>query len=136
MSVEFVDTNVLVYAHDRGAGDKHDKAVDLLTELFEQARGALSVQVLTEFYAAATKKLAMSGTEAEEVIQDLGGWIIHRPGHADIVKASRLHRRYKLAWWDALILHSAMELDCSVLWTEDFAHGRRYGSVSVRNPFL
>jgi len=135
MSVEFIDTNVLVYAHDRGARAKHDQAVELLARLFEDARGALSIQVLSEFYAAAIKKLAMKSEEAEEVISDLAAWTIHRPGHADLLKASRLHRRYKIAWWDALILNSAIELGCSILWTEDLADGQRYGSVVVRNPF-
>ena len=135
MSVEFVDTNILVYAHDRGARPKHGQAVVLLARLFEDARGAVSIQVLSEFYSAATKKLAMKSDEAEEVIADLGAWTIHRPGHADLLKASRLHRRYKIAWWDALILNSAIELGCSVLWTEDLADGQRYGPVMVRNPF-
>lgn len=77
----------------------------------------------------------MKSEEAEEVISDLGAWIVHRPGHADLLKASRLHRRYKISWWDALVLNSAIELGCSVLWTEDLADGQRYGSVIVRNPF-
>jgi len=135
MSVEFIDTNVLVYAHEGGAGAKHDRAVDLLARLFEDANGALSIQVLSEFYSVATKKLAMKSEETEEVISDLGAWIVHRPGHADLLKASRLHRRYKISWWDALVLNSAIEVGCSVLWTEDLADGQRYGSVVVRNPF-
>ena len=135
MSVEFIDTNVLVYAHEGGAGAKHDRAVDLLARLFEDANGAISIQVLSEFYSVATKKLAMKSEETEEVISDLGAWIVHRPGHADLLKASRLHRRYKISWWDALVLNSAIEVGCSVLWTEDLADGQRYGSVIVRNPF-
>ena len=135
MSVEFIDTNVLVYAHDGGAGAKHARAVDLLARLFEDATGALSIQVLSEFYAAATKKLAMKSAEVEEVITDLASWTIHRSAHADLLKASRLHRRHQISWWDALILNSAIELGSSVLWTEDLADGRRYGSVLVRNPF-
>lgn len=135
MSAEFVDTNVLIYAHDGGAGAKHTRAVQLLTRLFEDADGALSIQVLSEFYAAATKKLGMKSEEAEVAIQDLGAWTIHRPEHADLLRASRLHRRYKLSWWDALVVNSAQELGCSVLWTEDLADGQRYGTVTVRNPF-
>jgi predicted nucleic acid-binding protein len=100
MSVEFVDTNVLVYAHDGGAGTKHGRSVELLARLFG---------------------------EAEAVIADLGSWMIHRPGHAD--------RRYKVAWWDAMIVNSAIEAGCSILWSEDLSDGQRYGPGTVRNPF-
>jgi len=135
MIAEFIDTNVLIYAHDGGAGKKHIQAVELLTRLFEDAAGALSVQVLTEFYSAATRKLGIKSSEAEDVIRDLGGWTIHRPGHADLLKAARLHRRHKVSWWDALILNSAIETGCTVLWTEDLSDGQRYETVTVRNPF-
>lgn len=136
MSAEFVDTNVLVYAHDGGAGKKHLKSVELLARLFEDGSGALSVQVLSEFYNAATKKLSMKSAEAEAAISDLGGWSIHRPGHADVLKACRLHRRYSIAWWDAMVLNSAIEVGCSILWSEDLNDGQRYDKVTVRNPFL
>jgi predicted nucleic acid-binding protein len=136
MSVEFIDTNILIYAHDRGAGRKWDASKDLLTRLFEERSGALSLQVLAEFYAAATKKLAMSSEEAEEILADLKSWIIHRPDHEDLLAAVRLHRRHQLAWWDALILRSAQALECSTLWSEDFSNGQKLGTVTVRNPFL
>ena len=135
MSVEFIDTNVLVYAHDGGAGRRHDRSVDLLHRLFEEANGSLSVQVLSEFYSVATKKLSMKSEEAEEAISDLSGWIIHRPGHADVLRAIRLLRRYKISWWDAMVINSAIELGCSILWSEDLAEGQRYGTVTVRSPF-
>ena len=135
MSVEFIDTNVLVYAHDGGAGRKHDRSVDLLKRLFEDSNGALSVQVLSEFYSAATKKLSMKSEEVEEAIGDLSSWSIHRPGHADILRAIRLLRRYKIPWWDALVINSAIELGCSVLWSEDLNDGQRYGTVMVQSPF-
>jgi predicted nucleic acid-binding protein len=135
MNAEFVDTNILIYAHDGGAGVRHAKSVALLERLFEKGNGALSIQVLTEFYAAATRKLNMKPEEAEEVLQDLEGWILHRPSFADLLSASRLHRRYKVSWWDALILNSANELGCVVLWSEDLADGQNYGSLTVRNPF-
>ncbi len=134
MSVEFIDTNVLVYAHDGGAGRKHDKAVDLLARLFEDGTGALSIQVLSEFYSVAIRKLAMKSEEAEAAIADLASWTTHRPAHADLLRAARLHRRYQLGWWDALILNSAIELGCVVLWSEDLS-AQRYGALAVRNPF-
>ncbi len=135
MSVEFIDTNVLVYAHDGGAGRRHDRSVDLLRRLFEEANGSISVQVLSEFYSVATKMLSMKSEEAEEIISDLSGWIIHRPGHADVLRAIRLLRRYKISWWDAMVINSAVELGCSILWSEDLTDGQRYGTVTVRSPF-
>jgi predicted nucleic acid-binding protein len=135
MSVEFVDTNIFVYAHDGGAGSKHRKAVDLVARLFEEQTGALSVQVLSEFYITATKKLGMKSEEAEEAIVDLGSWALHRPGHDDLLRACGIHRRQKVSWWDALIINSAVELGSAVLWSEDLGAGQRYGTVIVRNPF-
>jgi predicted nucleic acid-binding protein len=135
MSAEFVDTNVLIYAHDGGAGAKHRRAVDLLERFFEERSGALSIQVLCEFYAAATRKLSMLSEEAEAVIADLGGWTLHRPAHSDLLKAARLQRRYRIGWWDALIIQSAADLGCSILWTEDLRDGQQYGGVTVRDPF-
>ena len=102
----------------------------------EDGAGAISIQVLAEFYAAATKKLGIASQEAEEILADLGGWIIHRPGHADLLRAVRFQRRCKMSWWDALVVNSAVELGCGVLWSEDLADGQRYGSMTVRNPFV
>src|SRR5690349_16012461 len=130
MSVDFVDTNVLVYAHDRSAGAKHDQSVELLKRLWQDATGALSIQVLTEFYAVATKKLGMTSQEAEGVLLDLGTWMIHRPAHADLLHAARFQRRYKISWWDALIVQSANEMGCAILWTEDLSDHQRYGAVT------
>lgn len=135
MSAEFVDTNIFVYAHDGGAGSKHRRSVDLLKRLVDAGTGSVSLQVLSEFYAAAVTKLGMRSEEAEDVIRDLAAWIVHRPSHADLLHAARLHRQHKLSWWDALIVNSALQLECSVLWSEDLNDGQRYGTVTVRNPF-
>ncbi len=135
MSVEFVDTNILVYAHDGGAGKKHEKSVALLTNLVEAETCCASTQVLAEFYATATRKLGMTSEEAEEVLADLGSWKLHRPAHADLLNAALLQRRYKIAWWDALIVQSALALGCTILWSEDLSGGQRYGSLTVHNPF-
>ena|SRR5579872_6758114 len=135
MNAEFVDTNILIYAHDSGAGAKHAKCIALLERLVDEDRAALSTQVLAEFYAAATKKLRMAGEEAEQVLRDLEGWVLHRPTLSDLLSASQLSRRHMISWWDALILNSAIELNCSVLWSEDLADKQRFGSLIVRNPF-
>jgi predicted nucleic acid-binding protein len=107
-----------------------------LTRPFDERSGALSIQVLSEFYWIMTKKLGMKSQEAAEIIAELGSWTIHRPGHSDLLPAARLARRYRIAWWDALILNSAIETGSHILWSKDLNHGQRYDGVTVRNPVL
>ena len=133
--MEFVDTNVLVYAHDGGAGKKQDRAIDLIARLNLTANGATSIQVLAEFFSVATRKLGMTSSDAEEVVADFAVWRIHRPNHDDLIRAIHLQRRYRVNWWDALLINSALELGCSVLWSEDFNDGQRYSRLQIRNPF-
>jgi len=134
--VEFVDTNVLAYAHDTSAGSKYDASKNLIFRLSEQGQGCVSIQVLCELYSVATRKLRFKGEEAEQIIGDFGAWFIHRPTHASLLNAARLERRYRIAWWDALVLNSALEAGCTTLWTEDFTDGQRFSSLRVRNPFV
>ncbi len=136
MNVEFIDTNILVYAEDGGAGEKHRLAVDLLWQLATDGSGALSIQVLAEFYNTATKKLGMTSEETEETVRDLAGWRIHRSSHADVVRAIGLQRRFRLSWWDAMIVNSAIESGAHILWSEDLSHGQAFGGMTVRNPFV
>lgn len=136
MTAEFIDTNILIYAEDSGMGTKHQIAVDLVARLARQDIGALSTQVLAEYYNAATKKLRMSSEEAEETIRDLSCWKIHRPSHADIVNAIALQRRYWLSWWDAMILNSAIESGAGILWSEDLGNRQEFGALVIRNPFV
>lgn len=133
--LEFVDTNVLIYAHDQSAGKKRVAAEQLLARLWDQANGCLSLQVLVEFYSAATAKLSLPGKLAEDIITDLSGWTIHRLSYDDVIAASQMHRRHKLHWRDALMLQSALAMGCSILWTEDLSHGQTFGSLTIRNPF-
>jgi predicted nucleic acid-binding protein len=135
MSAEFVDTNVLVYAHDSSADAKHRQAADLVAGLIDAQSGVLSTQVLAEFYWTATRKGRLASEEAEKIVRDYGTWTIYRLGHEDLLKAAQLQRRHKISWWDALIVGSAIESGCTVLWTEDLTAGQRFGSVTVRNPF-
>jgi predicted nucleic acid-binding protein len=135
MTAEFVDTNILVYANDSTAGPKQAQAAALLEHLVSENRAAISTQVLIEFYSTITRKLGRDSRLAEEIIEDLAYWPIHRPTHADILHAIALQRRHKVSWWDALILTSAIQLGCSILWSEDISPHHKYGPISVRNPF-
>jgi predicted nucleic acid-binding protein len=134
-SGEFVDTNVLIYAFDRGAGEKHEVAAELVTRLWMERRGCISIQVMQEFYVSATRKLQMPEEQATVQLRRLRLWRVHRPSVDDILAAIELHQRHSVSFWDGMILRSAQASRCSVLWTEDLANGQRWGEMEVRNPF-
>jgi len=134
---QFVDTNVLIYAHDRSAGPKHERARGLLQELWRERTGCLSIQVLQEFYVNVTRKVAapLSPEAAAQIIADLAVWEVHRPDVSDVLEAIRFQTSLQLSFWDAMILTSARQLGCRVLWSEDLSAGQAYDTVTVRDPF-
>lgn len=133
----FVDTNVLLYAHDRTAGRKRDVAAKLLASLWGTRSGALSTQVLQEFYINATRKLPepLAAARARSIIERYATWHVHRIEHADIIAASRLEKRHRQSFWGALIIVSAGRLGATSLVSEDLQHGRRIADVVIRDPF-
>jgi predicted nucleic acid-binding protein len=135
--LQFIDTNILIYAHDRSAGDKHVRAQDLIHGLWQSGEGCLSIQVLQEFYVNVTQKVAkpLAPAVASRLVSDLGVWRVHRPGVEDILDAIRLQQRYQLSFWDAMIVASAIQLRCQSIWSEDLNPGQDYGGVRVVNPF-
>jgi predicted nucleic acid-binding protein len=135
--LQFVDTNVLIYAHDQSAGEKHKRAKQLLAELWENQTGCLSIQILQEFYVNVTQKIArpLKPDVASQIISDLAVWQIHQPGVGDVLDAIRLQSRYQLAFWDAMMLASAAALGCKIVWSEDLNPGQPYDQVMVSNPF-
>jgi len=141
MSVEgarqFVDTNVVVYAHDDTAGAKRDRARAVLENLWSARTGCVSVQVLQEMYVTLTTKVPKpveAGTAAA-IVGDLSLWHVHVPGADDVVGAIALHRRHRIGFWDAMIVWSALQLGCTILWTEDLNAGQRFDGLRVRDPF-
>jgi predicted nucleic acid-binding protein len=136
-SRSFVDTNVLVYAHDASAGDKRDRARALIADLWNTGEGCLSVQVLQEFFVNVTRKVAkpLDVDSAIEVLADFSHWHVHVPNPQDVLAAAEIHRSAQISFWDAMILRSADELGCEALYSEDLNSGQRFGHVVVRNPF-
>jgi predicted nucleic acid-binding protein len=134
----FTDTNVLVYAHDVTAGDKHDRARALLAELWQTREGCLSVQVLQEFFVTTTRKIPkpLAAPAAAQIIADLAHWHVHAPAARDVLAAIDIHQRTGASFWDAMILRSAQELGCQTLYSEDLNSGQTYAGVQVSNPFL
>ena len=135
--LQFVDTNILIFAHDRSAGDKHIQARDLIRALWQSGEGCLSIQVLQEFYVNVTQKVAKPLTQdvAAQIIADLSVWQVYRPGLEDVLDTIRLQGRYQISFWDAMIVSSAIQLGCQTIWSEDLNPGQVYDSVAVTNPF-
>ena len=135
---QFVDTNVLVYAHDRSAGEKQTRAKTLIQELWAAGTGCLSVQVLQEFYVTITQKVRqpLPAEIAATVVEDLSFWRVYAPDAKDVLGAIALQRRYGLSFWDAMIVYSAIQLQCQVIWSEDMNPGQRYEGVQVVNQLV
>ena len=133
----FVDTNILVYAHDDSAGVKRDQARALVEQLWESRDGCLSVQVLQEFFVNVTRKIAkpLDAETAMEIIADLSRWHVHVPAAADVLGAIGIHQRAGISFWDAMIVRSAAEMSCDALYSEDLNSGQEYSGVLAENPF-
>lgn len=135
---EFVDTNILVYAFDRSAGDKQARAEALLSRLWTSQTGCLSVQVLQEFFVVVTGKVPrpLPVAIAAERVREFAAWLVFAPTAADVLAAIALQQEAKLSFWDAMIAHAASESGCETLWSEDLKDGQAVRGVHIRNPFL
>jgi predicted nucleic acid-binding protein len=133
----FIDTNVLVYAHDSDAGDRHAKAKELLAELWDSRSGSLSTQVLQEFYSVVTRKFKprMPPAKARAIVAAYGEWCDVATEPQLIVAASRLEEEHRLSFWDALIIQAAIRTGADRLVSEDLQDGRRFGALTIDNPF-
>ena len=134
----FVDTNVLVYAHDTTSGAKRERALDLVGGLWRSQTGCLSIQVLQEFFVTVTRRIParVDCATAAAAVADFAKWTTHAPASADVLSAIDVHARHRISFWDAMIVHSAASLGCDVLYTEDLSAGQRLESVLVVNPFV
>ena len=132
----FVDTNILVYAHDDSAGVKRDQARSLVEQLWESRDGCLSVQVLQEFFVSVTRKIAkpLDAETAKEIVADLSSWHVHVPASDDVLGAIGIHQSAGISFWDAMIVRSAAEMGCDVLYSEDLNASQEYSGVLAENP--
>ena len=134
----FVDTNILVYAHDRGSERKHRAAKELVTKLWQERSGVLSTQVLQEFYVNIRRKAEhpVGTAVARRLIEDYLSWNVVVNDGVAVLKAMDFEKRYKISFWDALIVEAANAANVMILYTEDLNHGQTYGMVEACNPFI
>ena len=132
----FVDTNILVYAHDRSTGIKHLRAKRLLERLWESGQGVLSTQVLQELCFNLRRKAGnpLPVDEVRILIREYSTWEIVTNTPESVLMALDVEMRYRVSFWDALILQAAAFSGASILYSEDLAAGQHYGSIQVVNP--
>ncbi len=134
----FVDSNVLIYAHDLDADRKHRKAAEIVRELWEDQKGVVSTQVLQEFSVNVTRQIAqpISKSSAREIARNYSLWQTETIDSADVFRASELEEANQVSFWDALIIVAAAKGAASLLLSEDLNAGQRIAGVVIENPFV
>jgi predicted nucleic acid-binding protein len=132
----FVDTDVLIYAHDVDAKAKHEIAKRVLRELWRQRTGALSLQVLQEFYVNVTRKIPspLTKREARPVVESYGAWCVETT-REEIATAFRLEDECRIGFWDALIVAAALKSGAARILSEDLNPGQTIAGIRIENPF-
>ena len=132
----FFDTNILVYTDDQDSPLKAQHALALLRDHGLVDTGALSTQVLQEYFVATTRKLGTSEVRARRKVELFSRLNLVPVDLDHILRAIDLHRLHQLSFWDAMIVEGAIRARCRVLYTEDLQHGQRINGVEIVNPFL
>jgi predicted nucleic acid-binding protein len=132
----FVDTNVLIYAHDIDAKAKHETAKRVLQGLWSERTGVLSMQILQEFYVNVTRKIPrpISKESARIVVSTYATWCIDTT-HAEIASAFQVEDKWQIGFWDALVVASAVKSGANLILSEDLNAGQIISGVRVENPF-
>lgn len=134
--MQFVDTNVLLYAASKAPGDVAKAAI--ARPLLDELDLALSVQVLQEFYVQATRPNKVNRLSHEQAVALIESWLRFpvQELSVDLVRAAiQASRRFQLSYWDATIIEAARALGCQEVLSEDLSAGQNYDGVRVVNPF-
>lgn len=132
----FLDTNVLLYAispHPEEAGKRA-----LADALLDQDDGALSVQVLQEFYVQATRSTRVGRLPHDLAVGLIHTWTRFRVQETTLPileAALEIKGAYGFSYWDSAIIAAARALGCGRLYSEDMSHGQEIVGVTVVNPF-
>jgi predicted nucleic acid-binding protein len=133
----FLDTNVLIYAHDIDANAKNEIAKAVLRELWSERTGVLSMQVLQEFYVNVTRKIPspLSKDLARSVVSSYVAWCMETTP-TEISAAFRIEDESQIGFWDALIVSSAVKSGATRILSEDLNAGQRIAGILIENPFV
>jgi len=133
----FVDTNVLVYAHDLDAGEKHAIAIGIISDLWESGNGVISTQVLQELYVTLTKKVSSppKKSQVRRILNNYLAWDLAVNNGETILQASEIEENYNISFWDAMIVSEAYSKNAAILLTEDLNEGQLIEGITIVNPF-
>jgi predicted nucleic acid-binding protein len=131
----FFDTNVLIYTDDHDAPGKQTRALGLVEQARREGSGALSTQVLQEYFVAATQRLGVSSEIARRKVELFANLDLVQVALPDILAAIDLHRLHRISFWDALIVRAALAARCGVLYSEDLHAGWRIEQLEIVDPF-
>ena len=133
----FADSNFLLYVQDERDRAKQSRAAAWHERLWREATGRTSMQVISEYYVN-LKRMAGSRMSVEEAWAHASTFLAWNPRTIDqeLFRHARLvEGRYRISWWDSMIVAAAQIQDCTLLLTEDLQDGMAFGSVTVRSPF-
>jgi len=133
----FLDTNIIVYAHDSSSGAKHAVARDIMDYLWENRKGVISVQVLQEFFVCVTKKIVkpLPIKNARMIIEYLFNWDVVINDTYITLKAIDLQEKYRFSFWDSLVIQAAIHGQAHILFSEELPDGQVVKDLKILNPF-
>jgi predicted nucleic acid-binding protein len=131
----FFDTNILVYADDDDSPEKQRRARNLWHEHRSGGIGVVSLQVLQEYFVTVTRKLKFDARKARRKVDLLAEFDVASPKVADILAAIDLHQLHGFSFWDALVLRTAQQSGCRVLFSDDMQETREIDGLQIVNPF-
>ena len=134
----FLDTNIIVYAHDRSSEKKHTISKEIMEYLWERKKGVISVQVMQEFYVCVTTKILkpLPLKDARKILECLMNWHLIINDEYITINAIDLQEKYRFSFWDSLIVQSAIQSQAPTLFSEDFSDGQAVENVKIVNPFI
>ena len=133
----FIDTNIMIYAYDVSAVEKHRIASHILSDLWNSGLGVLSTQVLQEFFVNIVQKIQKPIDQklAKEIIRDFLRWQVVVNNGDSILDAIDICDKYRYSFWDSMIIEAAIKGGAVFLMSEDLQHGQVISGVTIRNPF-
>jgi predicted nucleic acid-binding protein len=132
--VAFFDSNILVYTDDASSPAKQKQAIALWTDHIRNQTAVVSLQVLQEYFVAATCKLGVSAELAQHKVELMARARVVRFQPGDVIAAIELHRLTHISFWDSLIVHAARSAGAALLFSEDLQPGAVLGGVRIVNP--